>query len=258
MNYVYMLQCQDGTFYTGWTNNIEKRLAQHNLGQGARYTKCRLPVTLKYLEELPSKEEAMKREYRVKHLPRLEKAKLIHAWLQKNERLSAEEMAVGQENNDDFKIRFGQEKDVPLVLNFIKELAEYENMLDQVTATEEILRQTLFEKQAAEVIICEDQGIAVGFALFFHNFSTFLGQPGLYLEDLFVKPAARSRGAGKIMLSFLARLAIARGCGRLEWWCLDWNQPAAGFYRKLGARAMDEWTVYRVCDQELADLAGQC
>ncbi len=158
---------------------------------------------------------------------------------------------------DHFKIRFAEAKDVPLILNFIRELAAYENLLDQAVGTEELVRQSLFERKAAEVIIGEYEGQPVSFALFFHNFSTFLCKPGIYLEDLYVKQEMRGKGIGKIMLSYLAKLAIDRDCGRLEWWCLDWNQPSIAFYKGLGAEAMDEWTVYRLHDQKLAELADK-
>ncbi|OPX43943.1 acetyltransferase (GNAT) family protein [Ruminiclostridium hungatei] len=155
---------------------------------------------------------------------------------------------------DGFKLRFAQEGDTALILEFIKELARYEKMLDMVVATEELLKDSLFEKKAAEVIIGEYNGEPVGFALFFHNFSTFLGQAGIYLEDLFVKPEMRGRGMGKLMLSFLARLALERNCGRLEWWVLDWNEPSINFYKSMGAVPMDEWTVYRVTGNNLKAL----
>jgi len=158
---------------------------------------------------------------------------------------------------DNFKLRFAEEKDVPLILEFIKGLAEYEKMLDKVTATEEILRESLFDRKAAEVIIGEYDGTPVSFALFFHNFSTFLGKPGIYLEDLYVKPEMRGKGIGQTMLSFLAKLAVERKCGRLEWWCLDWNEPSIQFYKKMGAIPMEEWTVYRVCDDALINLANK-
>ncbi|MHB8062810.1 MAG: GNAT family N-acetyltransferase [Ruminiclostridium sp.] len=156
---------------------------------------------------------------------------------------------------DGFKLRFANEKDIALILNFIKELAEYENMIEQVVATEEILKEALFNRKAAEVILGEYEDKPVGFALFFHNFSTFLGQAGIYLEDLYVKPEMRGKGIGKIMLSFLAKLALGRKCGRLEWWCLDWNEPSIKFYKNMGAVPMDEWTVYRVSDNKLLELA---
>ena len=155
-----------------------------------------------------------------------------------------------------FKIRFAEEQDVSLILGFIRELAEYENMLDDVVATEELLRESLFDRKGAEVIIGEYEGTPACFALFFHNFSTFLGRPGIYLEDLYVKPVFRGKGIGKVMLSFLAKLAIQRKCGRLEWSCLDWNEPSISFYRKLGAVPMDEWTMYRVCGESLEKLAN--
>lgn len=145
--------------------------------------------------------------------------------------------------------------DEALVLRFIRELAEYESMADQVVATEELLRRWLFERGAAEVIFAVEDGIEVGFALFFHNFSTFLGRPGVYLEDLYVVPERRGRGYGKALLKELARIAAERGCGRLEWWCLDWNRPSIDFYRSLGAQPMEDWTVYRVSGDTLAELA---
>lgn len=155
-------------------------------------------------------------------------------------------------------IRFATIADVPLILQFIKELAEYEQLLHEVVATEETLRNSLFGPQAhAEVIIGSWDDKPVGFALFFHNFSTFLGKPGIYLEDLYVKPEARGLGVGKKMLAYLAKLAKDRQCGRLEWWVLDWNETAIAFYESLGAVAMDEWTVYRVTDKALTDLANQ-
>lgn len=143
-------------------------------------------------------------------------------------------------NLDDFKLRFAEIKDVPLILEFIKELANYEQMSNEVVATEEILKESLFERKMAEVIIGEYKSKPVAFALFFHNFSTFLGRPGIYLEDLYVKPEMRGKGIGTIMLSFLAKLCVERKCGRLEWCCLDWNEPAIEFYKQMGAAPMDE------------------
>ncbi|MBB2182651.1 GNAT family N-acetyltransferase [Lachnospiraceae bacterium MD1] len=154
-----------------------------------------------------------------------------------------------------FKLRFAEEKDVPLILELIKELADYEKMLDEVVATEEDIYESLFERKVAEVVIGEYQNKPVGYIIFFHNFSTFLGRPGIYLEDLYVKPEMRGKGMGKIMLSFLAKLCIERKCGRLEWNCLDWNQPSINFYKQMGAIPMDEWTIYRVCDDALKKLA---
>lgn len=144
-----------------------------------------------------------------------------------------------------------------LILAFIKELAEYEKLSHEVVATEEDLRASLFGgRPFAEVLIAEHGGAPAGFALFFHNFSTFLGKPGIYLEDLYVKSEFRGAGIGKKMLVHLARLAKDRGCGRLEWWVLDWNAPSIGFYEKLGAVAMDDWTVYRLAGTALDELAA--
>ncbi len=152
--------------------------------------------------------------------------------------------------------RFATPSDTPLVLSFIRDLAEYEHMLDQVSATEELLHEWLFVQKKAEVLFALADGREVGFALFFHNFSTFLGKAGLYLEDLFVKPAHRGKGYGKAILKKLAQLAVERGCGRLEWWCLDWNEPSIRFYRSLGAEPMDDWTVYRITGDTLTKLAS--
>jgi GNAT superfamily N-acetyltransferase len=153
------------------------------------------------------------------------------------------------------KFRFATEQDVSLILDFIKDLAEYEKMSDQVVADEALLHEWIFEKKKAEVIFALEDGVEVGFALFFHNFSTFLGRAGLYLEDLFVKPAYRGRGHGKALIRELARIAVARGCGRLEWCCLDWNQPSIDFYLSLGALPMDEWTTYRLSGEGLTSFA---
>lgn len=155
----------------------------------------------------------------------------------------------------DFTLRFAEVNDLPLILDFIRGLADYENMSNDVVATEEILRESLFERKMAEVIIGEYKNEPVGFALFFHNFSTFLGKPGIYLEDLYVKPEMRGKGIGASILSFLAKLALDRKCGRLEWACLDWNEPSIKFYKQLGAVALDDWTVYRVKDEALDTLA---
>ena len=151
--------------------------------------------------------------------------------------------------------RFAQEKDTALILYFIKELAKYEKMLDDVVATEEILKEWIFEKGKAEVIFALEDGKEVGFALFFHNFSTFLGRSGLYLEDLFVKPEFRGKGYGKALLKKLAQIAVERGCGRFEWSCLDWNKPSIDVYLSLGAQPMEEWTVYRLTGEALAKMA---
>ncbi len=152
--------------------------------------------------------------------------------------------------------RFAEEQDTALLLRFIRALAEYEKMLDQVTATEELLREWLFEKKVAEAFFALEDGKEVGLALYFHNFSTFLGKAGIYLEDLFVLPEYRGKGYGKAILTRLGQIALERGCGRLEWACLDWNQPSIDFYRSLGAVPMDEWTVYRVSGDALKSLAG--
>jgi GNAT superfamily N-acetyltransferase len=157
---------------------------------------------------------------------------------------------------DDFKLRFAETKDVSLILEFIKELAEYEKSLHEVVANEEVLMESLFERKMAEVIIGEYKNKPVAFALFFHNFSTYLGRPGIYLEDLYVKPEMRRKGIGKIIISFLAKLTVERKCGRLEWWCLDWNEPSIKFYKRIGAIPMDEWTVYRVHNEALDKLAS--
>ena len=155
-------------------------------------------------------------------------------------------------------LRFATPGDAPLVMAFVRELAEYEQLAHEVEADAETLAAQLFgETPAAEVVIAEVDGTPAGFALFFHNFSTFLGRRGLYLEDLFVRPAYRGRGIGRVLMAFLAKLAVERGCGRFEWWVLDWNTPAIDFYRSLGARGMDEWTVQRVTGPALHALAEQ-
>lgn len=148
-------------------------------------------------------------------------------------------------------------EDCPLILQFIKELAAYEKMLDEVVADEATLERWLFDKEKAEVIFAIAEGKEIGFALFFHNFSTFLGRAGLYLEDLYVKPEYRGHGFGKAIFKELARIAVERGCGRLEWWCLDWNQPSIDFYLSLGAKPMSDWTVYRLTKDRLEELATQ-
>lgn len=158
------------------------------------------------------------------------------------------------ENNLEF--RFAQEKDVEKILFFIKELADYEKMLHEVVATKELLQEWIFEKKKAEVIFAMLDGKEIGFALFFHNFSTFLGRSGIYLEDLFVLPQYRKNGYGKAIFKELAKIAIDRGCGRLEWWCLDWNKPSIDFYLSLGAEPMDEWTVYRIAGDALKNMGS--
>ena len=150
------------------------------------------------------------------------------------------------------------EKDCALILSFIRELAEYEKMLADVVATEEKIRETLFcERPKAEAVLAYYQGKPVGFALYFHNYSTFLAKPGIYLEDLYVKPEYRGKGFGKKLLHYLAKLAKERNCGRLEWWVLDWNESAINFYKSLGAVPMNEWTVYRLAGDALSNLAQE-
>ena len=151
--------------------------------------------------------------------------------------------------------RYATPADTPLILRFIRELADYEGLLDEVVATEELLGEWLFEKKKAEVIFALEDGKEVGFALFFHNFSTFLGRAGIYLEDLYVEPEHRGRGHGKALLKRLAAIAVERGCGRLEWWCLDWNRPSIDFYLSLGAQPMSDWTTYRITGDTLTRLA---
>jgi len=154
------------------------------------------------------------------------------------------------------RVRGAREADVPLIFSFISELAEYERLSHEVVATEEALREHLFgERPVAEVVIAEEGGDPAGFALFFHSFSTFLGKPGIYLEDLYVRPEFRGRGVGRVLLTHLAKLAKERGCGRLEWSVLDWNEPAIGFYRSIGASPVGGWTVYRVTGEALEELA---
>lgn len=154
-------------------------------------------------------------------------------------------------------IRNANINDSATILGFIKELAEYENMSNDVVATEELLKQNIFEKKLAEVILAEFDNKPVGFALFFHNFSTFLGKGGIYLEDLYVQPALRGKNIGKALLSSLAKIAVDRDCERLEWSCLNWNEPSIKFYKSQGAIPMDEWTVYRVTGNELNELASK-
>lgn len=155
------------------------------------------------------------------------------------------------------EFRFAERRDTALILQFIKDLAEYEKMSDLVVATPEMLEEEIFEKRKAEVLFVMENGREVGFALFFHNFSTFLGRAGLYLEDLFVLPEFRGKGYGKATLKKLAQIAVERGCGRFEWWCLDWNRPSIDFYLSLGAEPMSEWTTYRIAGEKLLKLAEE-
>jgi GNAT superfamily N-acetyltransferase len=157
-----------------------------------------------------------------------------------------------------FRIERATDRDVPLLLKLITDLAEYEKLAHAVVATETTLRESLFEKHAAEAIIGYADAEPVGFALFFQTFSTFLGVPGMYLEDIFVEPRWRGHGFGRALLAHLARIAIARGYGRVEWSVLDWNEPSIGFYKKLGARALDEWTIFRLTGESIRELADSC
>ena len=153
------------------------------------------------------------------------------------------------------KFRFASPADASLILQFIRELAEYEKMLDDVVATEELLKEWIFDKEKAEVIFVMEDDLEVGFAFFFHNFSTFLGRAGIYLEDLYVKPEYRNKGYGKALLKKLAQVTVERGCGRLEWSCLNWNQPSIDFYKSKGAVPMEEWTVQRLSEETLRKVA---
>ncbi|HUI59624.1 MAG TPA: GNAT family N-acetyltransferase [Steroidobacteraceae bacterium] len=165
-------------------------------------------------------------------------------------------MNAESEVSEAVTIRPATANDVPLVLQFIRDLAQYEHLEHEVVATEHTLRQALFgPRPYAEVVFACLGGGPVGFALFFHNFSTFLGRPGLYLEDLFVRPQARGHGIGRRLLQWLAQTAVERGCGRLEWAVLDWNEPSIGFYRSLGAVCMDEWKIFRLTGAALSRLA---
>ena len=154
-----------------------------------------------------------------------------------------------------FTIRYAKEEDTPLILDFIRRLADYEKMSDQVVATEDLLREWVFEKKKAEVLLGYEDGKPVAFALFFHNFSTFLGRAGIYLEDLFVLPECRGKGYGKVIMKELAKIAVERGCGRLEWACLNWNESSLAFYRSLGAEPLTEWTTCRLSGETLQELA---
>lgn len=154
------------------------------------------------------------------------------------------------------EFQFAVRSDTAEILSFIKGLAEYEHMENDVVADVPTLEHWLFDEKKAEVLFAVEDGVKVGFALFFHNFSTFLGRAGIYLEDLFVKPEYRGRGYGKGLLTKLSEIAVERGCGRLEWWCLDWNQPSIDFYKSMGAVPMDEWTTFRIAGETLQKLGG--
>jgi GNAT superfamily N-acetyltransferase len=160
--------------------------------------------------------------------------------------------------NEHILLRFAEEKDIALILEFIRGLAEYEHLLDMVEVKEADIKEYVFEKKLIEVVIGEYDGTPAGFALFFHNFSTFLGKPGIFIEDIFVKPEMRGRGLGKVLFSFLAKIAVERNCGRLEWSCLNWNKPSIDFYKSQGAQAMDEWTIYRITGKGIKKLAEGC
>jgi GNAT superfamily N-acetyltransferase len=158
----------------------------------------------------------------------------------------------------ELSLRFARESDIELILDLIRALAEFEKLSHEVIADADTLRRSLFGKQrVVEVLIAEYTDQPAGFALFFHNFSTFLGKPGIYLEDLFIKPEFRGKGIGREVLAFLARLAVERGCGRLEWAVLDWNMRAIDFYKRFGAQPMDDWTVFRLTGKNLKELAGR-
>jgi GNAT superfamily N-acetyltransferase len=159
---------------------------------------------------------------------------------------------------DRLRIEQAVRSDVPTILSLIKELAAYEKLLHEVSATQEVLEETLFGERAfAEVVLARLDDTPVGYALFFHSFSTFLGRPGMYLEDVYIRPSVRGRGIGKSLLVYLARLAVERKCARFEWSVLNWNEPSIGFYKSLGAKPMDEWTVYRLAGESLEHLANE-
>ena len=165
-------------------------------------------------------------------------------------------MSKDENSRTGFRIRPARESDTGTILGFVRGLAEFENLLHEVEATEEMIRKNIFERRTAEVVLAEVDGKPVGFALFFHNFSTFLGKPGIYLEDLYVKPECRGKGYGKRLLIYLARLAKERDCGRFEWAVLNWNEKAISFYKSMGAKPMNEWTVYRLAGKELDEAAA--
>ncbi len=160
-------------------------------------------------------------------------------------------------SKEGYTIRFARREDVPVILGFIRELADYEHLSDCVVADEPTLEASLFERRKAEVLIAELEGAPIGYALFFHSFSTFLGREGIYLEDLYITPAMRGRGYGKRLLANLAKLALDRRCGRLEWACLDWNKPSIDFYLSLDAEPQSEWTTYRLTGETLTNLAAK-
>jgi GNAT superfamily N-acetyltransferase len=156
---------------------------------------------------------------------------------------------------DAFAIRFAEEKDAVTLFALIRELAKYENLLDKVNATEALVRKSIFQQEVAEAVIGEYHGKAVGYAIFFHNFSSFTARAGIFIEDIYVKPRFRRKGFGKAFFEFLAKLALERGCARLEWACLDWNAPSIAFYKRLGAEALTEWTMYKLAGESLVKAA---
>ncbi len=157
---------------------------------------------------------------------------------------------------DGFTVRFAKKEDAKIVFNMIRELAEYEKLLDHFEATEELVRESLFRRNVAETLIGEFKHEPVSYAIFFYNISSFLGRIGIFIEDLYVKPEMRGKGFGKVMFSFIAKLAVERNCGRLEWACLDWNKPAITFYKKMNAVPLEDWTIYRVVGEDLKELAN--
>ncbi len=158
---------------------------------------------------------------------------------------------------DGFTIRFADEKDARIIFGMVKELAEYEKLLDSFEATEELLKESLFHSGDAETIICYHYEKPVGYAIFFHNFSSFTGRVGIFIEDIYVKPEMRGKGFGKMMFAFIAKVAVERKCGRLEWSCLDWNTPSIEFYKKMGAVPLDDWTTYRLAGRNLETIARE-
>jgi len=163
--------------------------------------------------------------------------------------------ALAPRHNELISIREATASDTPVILQLIRELAEYEKLPHEVTATEAGLAETLFgNRRVAEVLLVEEKGTAAGFCLFFHNYSTFVGKPGLYIEDIFIRPEHRGKGLGKMLFAHVAGIARERDCGRMEWWVLDWNKPAIEFYAGMGAKPMDEWTTYRLTEEQLAKL----
>jgi len=160
--------------------------------------------------------------------------------------------------DEHISLRFAEEKDIAVILEFIRGLAEYEHLLDMVEIREADLKKYLFEKKLIEVVIGEYDGTPAGFVLFFHNFSTFLGKPGIFIEDIFVKPEFRGKGLGKVFFSFLAKIVLERNCGRLEWSCLDWNKPSIEFYKNQGAQPLDDWKLYRITGDGIKKLAERC